>query len=128
MTDDIHEDPIAGDASPRARVFLSNKAYDRLKWVAQVALPALALFYISVSPLWGLPKQEEVTGTIVALDLLLGALLGLSHVQYKNSDSRFDGVVNLLSSDGGTTDLNVQFNPKALEAKDEVLVKVVDLQ
>jgi hypothetical protein len=121
MNDHISEEPDA-------RVIFSNKTYDRLKWVAQVALPALALFYISVAPLWGLPKQEEVTGTIVALDLLLGALLGLSHIQYKKSDARFDGAVTLTSRDDGNTNLNVQLDPKAVAAKAEVLVKVVDLQ
>lgn len=122
------DEPVVGDAPPSARVFLSNAAYDKLKFVAVVLLPALAVFYIAVAPLWGFPKQEEVAGTIMALDLLLGVLLGISTSQYKNSDARFDGAVLLEPTEEGNTNLRVQLDPEALRAKDEVTVKVVDLQ
>lgn len=118
------EEPIVGDAPPQARTLFSNEVYDRLKWVAQVALPALALFYIAIAPLWGLPKQEEVAGTIVALDLLLGALLGVSTKQYRNSDARFDGAVLITPNEDGNSDLNLSLDPHALASKREIAVKV----
>lgn len=121
-------EPIIGDGPPNTRVLLSSKAYDQLKLLVQYVLPALAVFYITIAPLWGLPKQEEVAGTIMALDLLGGAILGISKGQYNRSDARFDGAVTLLPSGDGNTDLNVKLDPKALETKSEVVVKVVDLQ
>lgn len=124
LPEENHEDPVVGDAPPQARVLFSNRAYDILKWVAQVALPALALFYIAVAPFWGFPKQEEVAGTIVAFDLLLGTLLGLSTRQYNNSDAKYDGAVVISPNEDGNSDLNVSLNPQALATKQEVVVRV----
>lgn len=123
MSDDYvpeHRDERAPVEAP-----LSDTAYDRLKQIAQIWLPALAVFYISIGSLWGLPKQEEVAGTIMALDLLLGAvLMGLSRLHNK-SDSRFDGELRVVpDEDEGVTNINFSLNPLAVEHKDEVLIKV----
>lgn len=61
---------------------MSNKTYDVLKFIAQIVLPALGTLYGALAPLWNLPYSEQVVGTIVAVDAFLGALLGLSSVQY----------------------------------------------
>ena len=57
---------------------LTNKTYDRLKFVTLIALPALATFYLTVAQIWHLPSATEVAATITAIDTFLGALLGLS--------------------------------------------------
>lgn len=62
---------------------LSNKAYDIIKWVAQYLLPALGALYFALSQIWGLPYGEEIVGTITAIDAFLGAILGISTVNYK---------------------------------------------
>ena len=62
---------------------MSNRTYDILKWVAQIALPAVGTLYFALSSIWGLPMGEEVVGTITAVDAFLGALLGISTVQYE---------------------------------------------
>lgn len=61
---------------------LSNRAYDVLKWIAQIVLPALATLYFALSSIWGLPYGEQVVGTITAIDTFLGAILGLSAMNY----------------------------------------------
>lgn len=61
---------------------LSNKAYDVLKWIAQILLPAVATLYFALSKIWGFPYATEVVGTIAAVDTFLGALLGLSTLAY----------------------------------------------
>lgn len=61
---------------------LDNKVYDVLKYIAQIVLPAIATFYFALSQIWGLPYGEEIVGTISAIDVLLGALLGISTMQY----------------------------------------------
>ena len=63
----------------------SNKTYDVLKWVAQILLPAVAMLYLAMSKVWGLPFGDEVVATISALDLFLGMVLGLSNTQYLKS-------------------------------------------
>lgn len=62
---------------------MSNKVYDVLKYIAQIALPALGTLYFALSKIWGLPYGEEIVGTIVAIDTFLGALLGISTEMYK---------------------------------------------
>jgi hypothetical protein len=61
---------------------LDKKVYDVLKYIAQIVLPAIATFYFALSQIWGLPYGEEIVGTISAIDVLLGALLGISTMQY----------------------------------------------
>ena len=119
------EEPIIGDAPPQDNTLLSNNAYDKLKQVAQIWLPALAVFYITCAPFWGWPKQEEVAGTLIALDLLLGAFLGVVSRVYGNSDARFDGEINVESfEEEGYSNLNLQLDPAAVAEKDEVTVRV----
>lgn len=65
---------------------MSNKVYDILKYVAQIVLPALATLYFALSSIWGFPYGEQIVGTITAIDAFLGALLGISTVQYKKKN------------------------------------------
>ena len=62
---------------------LSNKAYDILKFIAQIALPSVATLYFSLAGIWGFPYGEEIVGTITAIDTCLGVLLGVSSAKYK---------------------------------------------
>ena len=66
---------------PNASYSLPNGAYNKLKFVAQVLLPGAGTLYFAMAGLWGLPKAEEVVGTITAVDAFLGVMLGLSSVQ-----------------------------------------------
>lgn len=67
---------------------ISNKIYDKLKWVAQYLLPALGTLYFALSGIWGLPFGEQIVGTITAVDTFLGVILGISTKQYnKRVDS-----------------------------------------
>lgn len=61
---------------------LDNKTYDILKWVAQILLPALAVLYSSLAKTWNLPYGNGITETIIAIDLFLGTLLGISSTNY----------------------------------------------
>ncbi len=65
---------------------ISNKLYDVLKFIAQIVLPALGTFYFAIASIWGLPYAEQIVGTITAVDALLGALLGISTLQYKKEN------------------------------------------
>lgn len=119
------QEPVVGDAPPQANTLLSNKVYDKLKFLAVILLPALGTLYFGLAGIWGLPKAEEVVGTIVVLDAFLGVLLQLSNKSYQNSDARFDGAINVESfEDEGYSNLNVQLDPAAIADKDEVTVKV----
>ena len=61
---------------------MTNKAYDILKYIAQIVLPALGTLYFALSGIWGLPYGEQIVGTVTAVDAFLGALLHLSSNDY----------------------------------------------
>lgn len=68
--------------------FLSDKWYDILKWVAIVALPAISSFIVVISKIWGWADLGSmIAQTVTAVATLLGALLCISHIQYKNGES-----------------------------------------
>ena len=64
---------------------MKNKVYDVLKFIAQIVLPALATLYFALASIWNLPYGEEIVGTITAIDLFLGAILGISSIEYNKS-------------------------------------------
>ena len=67
---------------------MSNKVYDVLKFVAQIALPAVATLYATLGKIWGWPLVTEITATICAVDTFLGAILGISSMQYAKQEQQ----------------------------------------
>lgn len=63
---------------------LKNATYDKLKWIAQLFLPALGTLYFALAQIWGLPYGEQIVGTITAVDAFLGVILGISTYNYNN--------------------------------------------
>ena len=61
---------------------MSNSMYDKLKWIAQILLPAIGTLYFAIAQIWGFPFAEQIVGTITALDCFLGAILGISTAVY----------------------------------------------
>ncbi len=61
---------------------LSNSAYDILKWVVMICIPALTTAYVGLAAVWGWPYAEAIAKTSAIVCTLLGALLGISTAQY----------------------------------------------
>lgn len=61
---------------------MSNKVYDVLKFIAQILLPALGTLYFALAEIWHFPYAKEIVGTITAVDAFLGAILGISSMNY----------------------------------------------
>ena len=59
---------------------LPDSAYRVLKWTGLIACPAVATFVGVVGPVWGMPNVDAVVTTVNATGLLIGALIGVSHV------------------------------------------------
>lgn len=78
MNDQTVSDPTSG-------LQLSNGIYDKLKFLVQIILPALAVLYTTLSGLWGFPYAKEVAGTIGAIALFLGVILRISSASYSDS-------------------------------------------
>lgn len=66
---------------------LENKAYDALKYIALIVLPAVATLYSGLSKVWtGLPYSAEIPATIMLIDTFLGVLLKVSTDNYWKED------------------------------------------
>ena len=70
---------------------MSNKLFDRLKFIALILLPALGTLVFAIAGIWGLPYGEQIVGTITAIDTFLGALLGISSAAYHKRTDDEDG-------------------------------------
>ena len=69
---------------------MDGKVYDVLKWVAMLFLPALAVLVKTIFAVWQIPYGEEISTSIMAIDAFLGAILGISHIQYTKGDKDAD--------------------------------------
>ena len=66
---------------------LTNKYYDTIKWMVLVVIPAATTAYVGLASIWGWPFADEVAKTSTVLCAFLGAILGISNLQYKQEVS-----------------------------------------
>ena len=99
----------------------SNKVYDTLKWIAQYFLPALATLWIALAKVWGLPYGTEIGATISAIDLFLGAILGISSANYKGDGTM---VVNTEDPDKDVYTLQYDGDLNEIAEKKSVTFKI----
>lgn len=108
-------------------MILGNRVYDALKFTAQIALPAVGTLYFTVAQIWGLPKAEEIVGTVTAVDVFLGVLLSISSNSYNKSDAKYDGAIVVENRPDGPKTFNLELHgddPYSLDQKKEVIFKV----
>lgn len=108
-------------------MMFSNRTYDKIKYLAQILLPAFGALYFGLAEIWNLPYGAQVVGSITVVDTFLGAMLLLSSKSYEKSDAKYDGVMNIVDKDEMTRMLSMQLNstPEELEQKKDVAFKVV---
>jgi len=111
---------------PSKGPLLNDKLYDFLKRFAVVVLPAFGAFYFTVAQIWGLPKAEEVVGTIAAVNVFVGVIVQLANRSYNKREIGYDGSLNVSEQHDGVKmfTLDLSTNPDALQVKDEVRFKV----
>ena len=66
---------------------IPDKVYNVLKWICMIVLPACGTFYFALSGIWGFPYAQEIVGTIAAVTTLLGAIIGISTVNYNKNEA-----------------------------------------
>lgn len=71
----------------RIMMKFTDRTYDILKWVCIIVLPAIATLYTGIAKIWALPYASEIPETIIVIDAFLGALLGVSTIQYHNDEN-----------------------------------------
>ena len=100
----------------------SNEVYNKLKWIAQYLLPGLGTLWFTISSIWGLPYGEQIIGTITAIDLFIGGLLGISSRSYNG-----DGVMIVDTSNPEKDIYRMELSDPVedLAGKDSVTFKVI---
>jgi hypothetical protein len=126
MTEDYSEFHERNEGVP-LNTTLTNAVYDKLKFVAQVLLPAIGALYFGLAQIWGFPNGEEVVGTIAVLDTFLGVALGLSARQYTNAtEGPLVGFIDVEEREGETS-MMLNFpgsDPHDIKYRDKVTFKV----
>ena len=65
---------------------MASRVFDILKWIAILFLPALAILIRTVFAIWNIPYGEQISATIIALQVFLGAILGVSTLNYNKEN------------------------------------------
>lgn len=92
----------------------SNKTYDRIKWVAQYFVPALTTLWLALGKIWNFPYTVEIGATLSAIDIFLGALLGISKSNYQG-----DGTMVVNTEDPTKDVYTLNFNGDLNELADK---------
>ena len=61
---------------------LPDKAYDVLKHLCVIVLPALSVLYSGLAATWNLPFSDEIPQTITAISLCIGTCMKISESEY----------------------------------------------
>ncbi len=114
-----------------------EKLYDRLKWVAQIFLPALGALVFALGGVWGFDTTGKIVGSIAAVDAFLGLLLKKSNDNYVGdlailhqanlaNPEVTDGDLFISPGEGENPDLTAAWNehPDAFKGKDTVTLRV----
>ena len=100
-------------------MMLSNKVYDTLKWVAQYLLPACGTLYFALAGIWGFPYGEQIVGTISAVTIFLGVILGISSATYVKSGANTDGTLQVDMSNPEKDIYRLQLNSDLSDLADK---------
>lgn len=99
--------------------------YDRLKAFNQFVLPACGTLYAALAIIWGFPHGKEVVGSIAAITIFVGVVLGWAAARYNNSDEKYDGVFIVNPGETNPNTLEFHAPQEVLENKSEFTIKVV---
>ena len=110
---------------------MSNQAYNVIKYVITIFLPAVGSLYFVLAETWDFPRIGGVNGTINALITFGGILIGYSSRQYNRNAGAPDGAL-IVQKDAfdGVTHLGLDIHADSVNAftadKDKVTLQVVD--
>jgi hypothetical protein len=105
---------------------LSNRVYDVLTKLVQLAMPAFATLYLTLAPLWGFPKPEAVVATTAALATFFGVLLAISRRSYVSTGAKYSGAINIATSEDGDKAFTLELDgdPFELENMSDVSFRI----
>jgi hypothetical protein len=108
---------------------LKGKIYDGVKYTVLVAIPAFSTAYVGMDAALNgaLPHENEVVKSLSVVALLLGSLVGISKLQYSNSEERFDGTAFVDRTDP-TNNPDVMLKDPSSSPPKELLLRVQETE
>lgn len=68
---------------------LPSKVYEALRWIIAIVLPAVSVLIVSLNTTWNLGwPAEQISLTIDAIALFLGAVFGISKIANDNKTKK----------------------------------------
>ena len=64
---------------------MTNKVYDILKWISVIVVPALVLLINTLGNIWGWQFTTEISATVSAIGVFIGALIQISSYRYERN-------------------------------------------
>ena len=62
---------------------ITNKMYDAIKWIVVIVIPAIITLYATLGNIWNFPRVEQITASLAAIDVFLGAIMQISSSKYR---------------------------------------------
>lgn len=103
---------------------LADSTYNRVKKSATIVLPAFGTLYFALAQIWGLPKAEEVMGSIAALNTCLGVLVQVSKKSYYASGTQYAGAIEV--GENGLARIVFEQPPVEVISKTQATFKITE--
>ena len=114
--------------TPASSTLVSSSVYDRMKSFLQLVGPAIITFYLFAGQALGWPNVETYAGIGTAFLTMLGVVVTWLSSNFRNSDARYDGMLNVTEDEDGVKHadliLNNYINPADVVNQSEVTFKV----
>lgn len=109
------------------KTMLTDEVYAWGKKAVQIYIPAVSTLYFTLGSVWGLPAVEQVIGTLAALAVFIGAVLGFSSKNFDDSGAAHDGEMVATTKPDGQLAYSFNFNgdPHDIVNQESVSFKVV---
>lgn len=69
---------------------MTNKIYDILKWISVIVIPALVCLINTLGQVWGWKYTEEISMTIGAVGVFIGAVIQVASARYIKKQDELD--------------------------------------
>lgn len=66
---------------------IKNRVYDILKWISVIVIPAIVVLINTLGQVWNWEYTKEISMTISAIGVFIGALIQISSAKYKKSQN-----------------------------------------
>ena len=97
--------------------------------MAQILIPAAGTLYFALDQIWGIFDAERIVGTLTAVDVFLGVVLGISTMNYNKSGRNVDGdmIVDTSHPDKDVFRMALNGDPSDMVGKRKVTFRVMQL-